>query len=375
MAGLINRVIWVFPDWDRENHDGGGEYIMDFLKLGWAHIESNGQLKREFCMCERNVSGIEQCNTFNRDIDEDNSSEMIEVPTEDCIIRKRLIYEEINERRALVDFSLADMLAKNEQIILDIDEDYFGCSYAIDPILKSNLSMSKLERLDNIVSANFCPVNNSQDIATDDFLMKLISTIKKKTFCTSNTSTEYEKICRDIKKLDIQAQFLKKLQTLVDSKTITFCGKDSFDKFLSYLIGHLSKLTIIHLRAIEAVGFCCTTSPKAFVVSREERRFGVCSGANTPENSAIFEHTPSLLEVTGRSLTLKNILKKISNRHPGLVTVSRSMRDGYTPRMYFETIEKSILSALNATMDRPLKVHYDIDLLGGIRGWPSKHKT
>ena len=56
-----------------------------------------------------------------------------------------------------------------------------------------------------------------------------------------------------------------------------------------------------------------------------------------------------------------------------LVTVSRSVRDGYTPRSLAGRIEDGVLTALRRQRrSGAMTVVYDSDLLGGRDGWTSR---
>lgn len=51
-----------------------------------------------------------------------------------------------------------------------------------------------------------------------------------------------------------------------------------------------------------------------------------------------------------------------------LVTVCRSVRDGYAPSRHWKQIEEGVLSMLRGRFG-PLDVQYDPGLLGGPGGW------
>ena len=380
MSGLIDRVIWVWPDWDWSNHGNSIEYGMDTLSLGWVYVGKGPHKSRAFCMCEKNETRL-LCNSMSdtgHGYALDDEQDVFNVPVEDCVILKTLIVEEVHESSALVNFGKPDWLAKDESIILDIDEDFFGCTYAVQPIVDSGLSMERLLKIDDILHINLCPRNSSHERESDTFLMKLIDTIRKKRACAIDPTLKDSDTCKRVTDVDPVSYFDKMLKNLIAKQFMTPCSgphAQTPSQFIRSFITEVSKLRIQQLHAFQTVGFCASTSPKSYTLSRGERKFGLCYGANTPDNTAVLEHNPTQEEVTRRSVILRGILKKLSARKPGLVTVSRSMRDGYTPRNYFETIEKSILTSLNSTMGRPIHLHYDIDLLGGKRGWPSRHKA
>lgn len=177
--------------------------------------------------------------------------------------------------------------------------------------------------------------------------------------------------CLEITRLNLEAVYADTLRLLILSKAISICSRvKTTDHVVPQLVAYLSSMTIEQLGALHFIGFCANTSPRTYLDYRE---FRVCSGANTPEQSAVIVHATDEKEVRRRTIFLKHMLKNVMKRKPGLITVARSVRDGYTPRELFEQIEESVLRTLNATSDRPLRVHYDSELLGGKGGWPKAH--
>lgn len=376
MTGLFNRIIWVWPDWDKENHDETVEYAMNTVGLGWVSVGQGALKSRAFCMCEMNETGT-QCSSMT-DVghgETSNEGDFFQVPEEDCTIIRTLIVEEIHESSALINFGKTDWLTKNEPVVLDMDEDFFGCTYAIWPILNSSLSISRVNQIDEILNANLCPRDSNQDLQSDSFLMRMLSFIRKQKDCENDNKLEGPPSCTEVTNTDPYKYFDKLLNDLVSNETITLCSKTKPKHFLRDLIPLFNRLRVQQVRAFQTTGFCANTSPKSRPTSRDERKFGTCYGANTPEETAVIEHIPSKADIGRRAVVLKGILKKLSTRKPGIVTVARSVRDGYTPRNHFAQIERYVLTALNSSMGRPLHVHYDEDLLGGKRGFPSRHKS
>lgn len=370
MAGLVNRVIWVWPSWDSVNHDN--QYIMSTLSLGW--ISGRDSNERAFCMCMKNETTVE-CRTLtdtgiNKTEATPEADEGFLVPRNNCFIKKIIIVEEIHENKALNFFGKPDWIDKSENILVDIDEDYYGCTYAIKPLLNVNLSFKDIQRLDGTIKTNLCPITTIQEKESDIFLTDLISVMRIKRACQLDRTLANTTRCQ--KAALAHTQFTRQLNASVINKTISTCVRTNIMQFVCNLILILSKYRIKQLIALQTTGFCSNTSPKTFLIY-DNKRFGICYGANTPMETAILEHEPSGSEIVTRSNLLNGLYKKLDQYSPQLVTISRSMRDGYTPRMYFEQIEKYILAGLNTTLDRHIKVHYDKDLLGGKSGWPFRH--
>lgn len=66
-------------------------------------------------------------------------------------------------------------------------------------------------------------------------------------------------------------------------------------------------------------------------------------------------------------LVLADVLATEPQR-PVLVTLCRSVRDGYAPSALWRQIETGVLAALAAQYG-PLDVRFDANLLGGPLGW------
>lgn len=377
MAGLVNRVIWVWPSWDHKDHEA--RYVMSTLSLGWTTVSgSGGQKQKAFCMCMKNVTTTE-CRTLTSEHRNGSASSSREdagfrVPRSKCKIKKIIIVEEIHEDTALGYFKKRDWIASNENIILDIDEDYYGCSYAITPLIDAKLGYKTIDYLNSLIKSHFCPSTFSHEKESDRFLLSLIAAKRVKSACYKDKSLRNTERCQTSMNINLRDYFGRQLDKFVANKSIQMCSLKSSDSFANSFILKLAELSITQLRALQKVGFCLNTSPKTLAVL-ESHQFGICIGANTPKRTAISEHTPTSSEISSRSDLLKGLLERIKHLSVDLVTISRSMRDGYTPRQFFEQIEGGILNSLNVTMGRQLSLHYDRDLLGGKPGWPARHKT
>lgn len=331
-------------------------------------------------MCMKNETKTE-CRTLTSDgVNRTKTSsgsrvdEGFVVPRSLCKIKRIMIVEEINEGTAHSYLKKHDWIAKNENIILDIDEDFYGCNYAITPLLKANLTYKRIYNLDSLIKSHICPTTSIHEKESDRFLVELIDIARANRTCYKDISLKHTEKCQTATKIDLRGHFGRQLDRSVLNKTIQMCSLKKAKKFVSTLILKLAEFSIKQLRALQKVGFCLNTSPKTFTVF-QNHKFGICIGANTPKRTAVSEHTPTKSEIVSRSILLKGLFQKINNFSLNLVTISRSMRDGYTPRQFSEEIEKDILNGLNVTIDRPLSLHYDSDLLGGKPGWPSRHKA
>ena len=386
MANFINRVIWVWPDWDQTNHQG--DYVMSSVGLGLVNIKPiniKGKSKphyrgKAFCMCANNDTGVD-CRTMidpiSGEFNDDQSPDFEGYPvrSEFCVIKKQLVVEEVHESRAVQFFAMPSWASSNESIVLDIDEDFYGCTYAVEDILNSNITMQRITRLNNLVAGFFCPFNSSQEKESDRFLVDLVATVRTLRACSIDTHISGTSKCQDILKMNIVDHYSNLLNLLLLTKSVIPCQKVDINiiQLVKDLVAFFSKMRIKQLKAVQATGFCATTSPRTLDADR--RMFVVCMGANTPDESAVLVHRPSDKEIVRRTIVLRNILEKVMKKKPRLVTVARSVRDGYTPRESFERIEQDIFTALNTTSKGRVRFHYDKELLGGKPGWPARHKA
>ncbi|KAH3862491.1 hypothetical protein DPMN_025458 [Dreissena polymorpha] len=325
MAGFLNRVIWVWPDWDIENHED--YYNMFTMSLGWIHAKTDNWLVRlvkspdkVFCMCFKNGTNLECMSFVNLETGEEVRETGYSVPTEECIVRKLLIMEELHQFTAIKYFNNSDWATGRESVLLDIDEDFYGCTYVVDPILKTNVTLDKLWFLNDIITPVFCPVDAAQEKAMDKFLTELVENVMNKKHCETDalkTSTR----CLGITQLNLKAVYADTLRLLILSKAISICSRvKTTDHVVPQLVAYLSSMTIEQLGALHFIGFCANTSPRTYLDYRE---FRVCSGANTPEQSAVIVHATDEKEVRRRTIFLKHMLKNVMKRKPGLITVSQ----------------------------------------------------
>lgn len=376
MAGIIDRFIWVWPTWDHPNHDG--HHVSATLSLGWAYVTNEGHITTEktFCMCilvgkESDCTSVE-----NAEIDSsEEDGEGYKIHAKNCKNKKYVKVDIVHELKVLSLLSTPEWIDSSENIMLDIDEDYYGCDYAIEPLLKANMSYESINILDETIAAYLCPLSAHQEKESDDILMEIIETVHVQRACMTEPELADTLQCQKISKLDMVQYFKRLFNEKITDRTINLCENVSSIKiFIKYLLQLLGRLDIEQLRALQSAGFCSMTSSKTLRWYYNEK-FGICFGANTPNNTVVIEHVPSTLEITVRTKVLKSMLMKINDYSPQIVTVCRSVRDGYTPRKYFELIEKSVLSTLDETIDKELSIHYDEELIGGQLGWPAKHNT
>ncbi|VEL39531.1 unnamed protein product [Protopolystoma xenopodis] len=135
------------------------------------------------------------------------------------------------------------------------------------------------------------------------------------------------------------------------------------------------------LEALAAVGLCLDT---AWVThSGQPPRLHLCVGQNLVGRSLVDEWLPQPEMGMGIGIGIRNATPTIGQlcaqvdrllgqlpRRPDLVTLVRSVRDGYTPHDRQPDIEAAILDVLERRLGLgPTDTVYSKHLLGGVRGW------
>ena len=372
MASLVTRMIWVWPEWDRKNHEK--DYVMSTVKLGWL-LSNNTETKKpelEFCMCQK--SGIKiECMYIKEG--EDDGVEEVMIEPEICHIKKTILVEEINEAMAVSLLKQNKWIQQSENIILDIDEDFFGCSYVIKPLLDANVSAESLKMIEENLRRIVCPISTFHETSSNKIMLEIISLLMLKKSCQTGLKTVSE--CNDANlDLNPHKQLVHLLTNAVRRNETNLCSKNvnnpRLQFFIKRFINGLSRLTVEQLKIIHQIGFCSSTTPKTLDIYGLPE-FGLCYGANTPLESAVTEFNPTLADIKNRSKILRGIIQNLKQHYPKFVTLCRSVRDGYTPRQFFTTIENEILTSLKEAFQN-IKLHYDEDLLDGKVGRPNnKH--
>ena len=371
MAGLITRTIWVWPEWDRKNHEK--DYTKSEVKLGWMlgnNTESNQKRKLTFCMCQN--TGIKIECMYLQEGEEDGVEEVLIEP-ETCHIKNTVQVEEINEAIAVSLLNKEQWIQQSENVILDIDEDFFGCSYVIKPLLDANASFDALKRIDEYLMRIVCPLSTTHETNANKIMLDFVSLLLLRKSCQTDLINISE--CNNVDlNVNPETHLVQLLSNAKERNEINLCSKNVKSPrllvFIKRFINGLSKLTTEQLKIIHQIGFCSSTTPKTLDIYGLPE-FRLCYGANTPLESAVTEFNPTLDNVNNRAKIFRSIMLNLKQHSPKFVTLCRSVRDGYTPRNFFTTIENEILSSLKETFPH-IKLHYDKDLLDGAAGRPNK---
>ena len=376
MIGMLDHIMWIYPSWDKTSELD--EYSSFFFEIGILTNQSVGERTKVFCEChtpveihaDEIIAGMESECSY---LDETKSiSEMeVKIKKEECQLKRRLVFEVIVDELALEVFEKSAWLNKPKNIILDIDEDHFGCERGGTSLENVDVPWSIVERLDVLITDLICAKNPIHEEAGNklmkDFIAAFVDICQMARQSTTCNISGQEIVDR------VKGPFLKQLhlmpRMLCHDRAITVV-------LLQRIVEVFKRLKYNHLLALAELGFCMNTSPVTFGFSRGNAQFKICHGANTPNNTLVVIHTPDQDEVTRRMSLVRSILEHVTLMQPNVVTLCRSVRDGYTPRHLAKRIEDDIIDFFAQSHEGiKYNVIYDDNLLGGKEGWHGRYKV
>ena len=372
MAGLIDRIVFIYPSWDSSVDS---IYESKTVGLGWMHLAIDGNLRKHLCICTKPVvGGTAQC------LYEDPypKASQQEVELEDpsmCNIVRRYTVEHIVEYLALNKLQgNSGWLGKPESIILDIDEDYFGCELGAEVLLDAGVRWTSVLNLSKKVAAFFCP-----KIIEHESLCNHLMRAVMKTMMDVHSKNGREDALKDmcnvasVEMRSISEDIIKRFSR-DEPNVLCSNGENRVKENWESVMAALCMFNRRDFEAVVDLGFCLSTSPSSMGFGTPGvGLLEVCHGANTPNDTVVFLHTPEDKEIDGRMTHLGQILSIIDSRNtPRFVTVCRSVRDGFTPRKHFDRIESGILNIFQQ-LPTTYNVFYDQNLLGGQGGWSNRH--
>ncbi|XP_005097725.1 UPF0489 protein C5orf22 homolog [Aplysia californica] len=388
LTGFIDHVIWIWPDWDKESHEGPetDHMIIDFqmgytkplaLCACWKVRSSEGGTVRQ---------GMKQEDSLDWECRRHNDSEVdIEIgplmKRSDCQIQGQGVLETLSESKAVTVLKAMEEHDRLGGLILDIDEDYFGCWSDMIPFSEAGIVQEKVDMISELVSDFLCAFSPRQEQDADHYytaIINLIISLKLKSCDVDRPPGEK----RCLKDVDISNYLIENVPNILEflfshKKQHVLCAQE--EKLnglrLQSLLAVLTNFSVDQLKSLSKVGICFSTSPSSihFPVSGI---LHVCHGDNTPEKTEVTFSLPENKDVIAQTKTLKKILSSIF-RKPDVISVCRSIRDGYTPKEYFRMIESAVLTSVSAVYRSvSLKsVHFDGNLLGGALGWPERKQS
>ena len=322
---------------------------------------------------------------MNSSDDEDGLPSVAEEAS--CPVRLKAtveIYSEDEFLRQARPGGLFQPVSSRQGFLLDIDEDFFGCEPVAQRLYDVHLDQALLDAISSRVGKIFCGGTAEHELLSDYIFNSIIQfLIKNRYVCSKmgHLSDIYE-ILRSRCVISVYQHITERLQQkLISMNSLfvdsIFCGSENsmYRKSLLFeLIKLLAPLKNVQLQAVAEVGICFQVSVHSF----NEAMVGhlrLCDGYNRPNQTVVTFYTPTPDDIAARGKRLHRILGRLDVA-PDVVTLCRSVRDGYTPRPHFRQIEDTVLNKLEAKYSESggsLRVMYDRDLLGGKEGWWHRH--
>ncbi|XP_076457837.1 uncharacterized protein LOC143291679 [Babylonia areolata] len=380
LTGLFSRYIWVVPPWEQRVSEllGSTGYHRYHVLAGTTR--GRGRHTNTLCYCVALDS--------RENPDRENSYQCMAnrltdkvIYREQCRPRVHVLAEIVMEDKAIelltsspggtqLHISLDDAdtpwLGRKESILLDIDEDYYGVEAANTPLQDAAVDSSVVDLLSAMVSRIFCAQDARQEAAADSMFTDFLDRLHRDLV-----------LCRQFKCEEQSHSAVETFSTRLTSdlrKTQIPCVQETeqLGSLVAFLVKDLFSLSGRQLLALSQVGICLRESPRTMGFD-PSRGMLVCAGYNRPGKSAVVFHAPDGPEIETRSGQLWRMLHT-DNFTPRIITLARSVRDGYTPRGSFQKIEEGVVSTLKNVYPGVSSgsVVYDSQLLGGHTGWPGR---
>ncbi|KAK7498477.1 hypothetical protein BaRGS_00010137, partial [Batillaria attramentaria] len=385
LAGLIQRFIWVWPAWDIKDHRNESDHEAFDVQVGWrTFYPLKGEPVRRLCACSRpqlqntNLgSRLAEWECWDHEGENTEPHEGPVISSLNCTLEMTGSVEFVSERKALELLQAGGWITEKDRLMLDVDEDYYGCESSVMPLYQAGLPQSTIDNISELLGQLLCVETVKQEYLADSFFHAVIHTVLnlKMNDCKSGHG---HGPC--LTNFDVDKALINKIPWFVSSLLAgTFedlpCSREenSNNILMQAVLRILEDLKVSQLQALDYVGVCLRTAPTNFFF--EENSLHVCHGPNTPNQTEVTFHVPEEAENKERTELLKKLLSLLPS-HPSVVTVCRSVRDGYTPWRHFGFVENAIFSALKDAFSdvKEESFHFDENLLGGKKGWPDRHK-
>jgi len=413
LRGLIDRVVWVQPEYSTKHRGSLGSNSNSFHSVGFVDV---GLLKRSAkrgrtkmaCSCQFLRPILPRKLSMKPPECEDASGERIDYG--ECLIVKRVRYEEISPEAArdtglfasdLMDTRIPDEHAAGEvypaplpdpdppseealsssaggagkakarsgvaaAVILDIDEDYFGTESPATNLHHQGWNERDMALLQSALRRHFCV----RDTKAEAWLNRALSASIRGlapgegekvqppgSLGGAGKEPEGRVLCRGASgSWEDGIEEVTQIARVAISGSATDSGAGMIESLLRY-------------------GFCAAAESFAKASMRGRLAttgvpMGVCIGnsvAGEEDGQRVIFHTPTPTELQSRMGEMQGLLGQV--RHPiWLTTICRSSRDGYTPRHLQIVIEAGIINAIEAnTAPEKLQLVYDPDLFMGHR--------
>ncbi|CAC5412969.1 DNASE1 [Mytilus coruscus] len=201
MSGLFKKIVCIWPQWDESNHEED-EASTDF-KVGLTTLEFDDleEYGRTFCMCFTNFTTSKNMCVYTP-VNGDRAN-MVQLPIISCDIH--IEFEVILLEEKVAADSLTDNLG-NENIVLDIDEDFYGCILPAQTLVDIGITLSETEKLNEILDSIVCPKTSDHDMKADKILFDVLEILKFEEACKQ--FAKYS-LCKGVARRQTAVDYLK----------------------------------------------------------------------------------------------------------------------------------------------------------------------
>ncbi|XP_046356493.2 uncharacterized protein LOC124135269 [Haliotis rufescens] len=377
VTGLINRFIWVWPPYDSGGyqHENSEPYVSLRLKVGVMFQPRDRRDVLVHCACAESDQLKMEKTCVWIDAHRDGSEEYFEIPESTCVdMSLSGTVEFVSTGKAIELAKSGTWITANDSIILDIDEDYYGSEAASSPLYESGMSKTQIKEISSSVGMLLCVGNAHDEMMADKFFHDLLKIILKHIKPCDNNAAEGNSICSD--HLAMTNAVIGNIYDILEKARHVMCmPTQSTQYMLNRLLNDLLYLNERQLEELTTVGVCMNQSPRSTFFNLND---GVvlCQGYNAPRTTLIQYQSVDKEAIDQTTNHLQTILSH--SFPPGVVTLARSVRDGFTPRKHAHTIEYKVINVLKTVFPNSIddsSIHYDSQLLGGKDGWYFRHKT
>ena len=279
-------------------------------------------------------------------------------------------------------------LSTNKSVILDIDEDFFGCAKGSDTLMATGLNwthvgknltaysipFSLFQKSSRLIAVcvTFCCCFHISHTYYNFFTVEVINEVMKQLFCISTVKEErllasslttlLQSDCDSPLSPDCVSTQRSDIAVIQRSRCTDV--EDIAEAFMSMKSYIKNNLNTPQFDELIRSGFCLHTSPKTADISifKEPNHLVVCIGVNGPESENSVFFTPDEQRVKRDLKSVRKIMGQVATDNIGLVTIARSNRDGYVPRKFQPAIEDGLLKILKDEVDAKIETIYDDNL-------------
>eukprot|EP00105_Crassostrea_gigas_P013951 XP_011430449.1 PREDICTED: uncharacterized protein LOC105330461 [Crassostrea gigas] len=351
LTGLIKEIIWVWPKWDYRTHFA--EYSLSVIQAGTITTRKG----KRFCLCMFDSDSSENTCFYNSL--SDSSSGVVHLDFQDCDVRHTVKYVELREDIAANYFQRRkDKFSDSKsETLLDVDVDFLYFMSAGESLVRAKVSHDVIDDLNSNLCRLLCPSSGDQETAMDRFISEFIDRVqshKLKHKFVSNFTELYKNGMNFFQKENFR--WLPYLCPVTADQTRLF---------ISRFVRSVASLPIPQLAALRRTGFCLNPGRQS-IRDLPEKKFTVCTGEVFMFNNQGNYVDP--LEQRKRLRNFRDIVTEVCNFPVKLVTVCRSVRDGFTDRTLETMHEQLIIDVLRRRLS-DTNVFYDTTMLGGKRGF------